>query len=86
MGHMLTGKLVKWGSDRFGYSCIYFGDGNVALIGAYWDDDKGTNSGSCIYLHQTNGSIYTNQLQAMVLRMTFGFGFLYLFLAMVMLH
>ena len=58
--YMLTGKLVASdgaASDRFGYSVSISGDGNVALIGAYWDDDKGTNSGSAyIFTKQTNGS------------------------------
>ena len=32
--------------DQFGCSVSISGDGNTAIVGAYWDDDKGTNSGS----------------------------------------
>jgi len=31
-------------SDRFGYSVAF--DGDTLSVGAYWDDDKGSNSGS----------------------------------------
>ena len=33
-------------SDQFGYSVSISSDGTTALIGAIYDDDKGTNSGS----------------------------------------
>ena len=36
-------------SDRFGYSVSLSSDGKVAIIGSYWDDDKGTNSGSAYF-------------------------------------
>ena len=41
------------GSDHFGYSVSI--DGNVALVGARYDDDNGTNSGSA-YIYRWNGS------------------------------
>ena len=34
------------GSDYFGYSVSISGDGLTAIVGAYRDDDKGSNSGS----------------------------------------
>jgi hypothetical protein len=46
--------------DRFGSSVSLSGDGSVALVGAYADDDKGTNSGSA-YIFTRNGSTWTEQ-------------------------
>ena len=46
-------------TDYFGHSVSISGDGNVALVGAYQDDDKGANSGSAyIFTKQANG-VYT---------------------------
>jgi len=44
--------------DFFGYSVAI--DGNTALIGAYYDDDKGTNSGSA-YIFRFNGSNWVEE-------------------------
>ena len=45
----MFGKLVPsdgTADDYFGISVSISGDGNVALVGAYYDGDKGHNSGS----------------------------------------
>jgi hypothetical protein len=34
------------GRDSFGWSVAVSGDGSIAVIGAYGDDDRGSNSGS----------------------------------------
>ena len=47
-------------SDFFGYSVSLSSDGNTALIGAYYDDDKGSNSGSA-YIFTRSGSTWTEQ-------------------------
>jgi len=49
--------------DRFGYSVSI--SGNWAIVGAYQDDDKGSNSGS-VYMYQWNGIIwiFTQKLTA----------------------
>ena len=56
----MFGKLVAGdgaANDYFGNSVSISGDGNVVLVGAYVDDDKGTNSGSAyIFTTQANGS------------------------------
>jgi hypothetical protein len=44
--------------DRFGFSVAI--DDNIALIGAYRDDDKGSSSGSA-YVFYFNGSTWTQQ-------------------------
>ena len=42
-------------ADRFGYSVSIFGD--TAVIGAYWDDDKGRESGSAyVFVRDDSGS------------------------------
>ena len=46
------------GGDRFGYSVSISGD--YAVIGAYQDDDNGSDSGST-YIFQRNGSNWTEQ-------------------------
>ena len=40
-------------SDYFGYSVAI--DGDTAVIGAYWDDDNGSNSGSAYVFVRSNG-------------------------------
>ena len=45
-------------SDYFGWSVAI--NGNAALVGAFWDDDKGYNSGSA-YIFQFNGSNWVQQ-------------------------
>ncbi|MCK9517380.1 MAG: FG-GAP repeat protein, partial [Ottowia sp.] len=47
-------------SDYFGYSVAISGDGNTAVIGAYQDDDKGSNSGSA-YVFTRSGITWTQQ-------------------------
>ncbi|MGI6496310.1 MAG: FG-GAP repeat protein [Kiritimatiellia bacterium] len=44
--------------DYFGYSVALAGD--TALVGAYWDDDKGDNSGSA-YVFTRSGGTWTQQ-------------------------
>ena len=46
--------------DYFGWSVSISSDGNTAIIGAYWDDDKGTDSGSA-YIFARNGNIWNQQ-------------------------
>jgi hypothetical protein len=48
------------GGDYFGWSVTLSSDGNTALIGAYGDDDKGTNSGSA-YVFTRSGTTWTEQ-------------------------
>jgi hypothetical protein len=47
-------------SDRFGYSVAISGDGNTAIIGAHYDDDKGTDSGSA-YIYIRSGTTWSQQ-------------------------
>ena len=47
-------------NDYFGYAVSLSSDGNTALIGAYADDDKGTDSGS-VYVFTRSGSVWTQQ-------------------------
>ena len=47
-------------NDQFGYSVAVSGDGNTAVIGAYGDDDGGTNAGSA-YVFVRSGSSWTQQ-------------------------
>ena len=42
-------------NDNFGYWSAISGDGNTAVIGARYDDDKGTDSGS-IYVYRFDGT------------------------------
>ena len=65
--YVQTSKLVPGDGaygDRFGFSVSISGDGNVALVGANMDDDKGNNSGSAyIFTKQANGSyVQTSKL------------------------
>jgi hypothetical protein len=41
--------------DYFGYSVFISSDGATALVGAVWDDDNGTNSGSAYIYKFVNG-------------------------------
>ena len=48
-GSLLGNKLTasdRAAEDYFGYSVSISSDGTTALVGAYSDDDKGTDSGS----------------------------------------
>jgi uncharacterized repeat protein (TIGR01451 family) len=45
-------------NDAFGYSVALAGD--TALVGAYWDDDAGTNSGSA-YVFTRSGSSWSQE-------------------------
>jgi hypothetical protein len=45
-------------SDYFGRSVAI--DGNIAIVGAYWDDDKGYHSGSA-YIFRFNGSTWIQE-------------------------
>ncbi|MCK9516973.1 MAG: FG-GAP repeat protein [Ottowia sp.] len=47
-------------SDYFGISLAISGDGNTAIVGAYGDDDLGSNSGSA-YVFTRTGSTWTQQ-------------------------
>ena len=47
-------------SDGFGYSVSISSDGTTALIGAYYDDDKGTDGGSA-YVFKYNGTAWAQQ-------------------------
>ena len=47
-------------TDYFGFSVSISADGNTAAIGAYGDDDKGTDSGSA-YIFTRSGSSWTQQ-------------------------
>ena len=43
--------------DNFGFSVAVSADGSTVVVGAYGDDDKGTDSGSVyIFTKQANGS------------------------------
>jgi hypothetical protein len=44
-------------SDRFGWSVSISGDGTTTVIGAYGDDDGGTDSGSA-YIFVSNGTLH----------------------------
>ena len=46
--------------DNFGNSVSISGDGNTAIIGAYYDDDKGSDSGSA-YIYTRSGSTWNQQ-------------------------
>ena len=46
--------------DHFGVSVSMSSDGNTAIVGAYGDDDKGSNSGSA-YIYTRSGSSWTQQ-------------------------
>ena len=61
--HSQFAKLVASdgaASDQFGISVSMSGDGNTAVIGAYGDDDKGSDSGSA-YIFVRNGNVWTQQ-------------------------
>ncbi|MCK9517392.1 MAG: FG-GAP repeat protein, partial [Ottowia sp.] len=47
-------------NDYFGISLAISGDGNTAIVGAYGDDDLGSNSGSA-YVFTRSGSTWTEQ-------------------------
>ena len=47
-------------NDRFGYSVAIAGD--TIVVGAYWDDDNGLNSGSA-YVFTRTGVTWTQQAQ-----------------------
>jgi hypothetical protein len=47
-------------SDYFGWSVAISSDGNTAIIGAYLDDDKGSNSGSA-YIFTRAGTTWSQQ-------------------------
>ena len=62
-GSLLGNKLTASdgaASDYFGYSVSISSDGTTALIGAYADDDKGTDSGSA-YIFKYNGTAWIQQ-------------------------
>ena len=62
-GSLLGNKLTASdgaASDYLGYSVSISSDGATALIGAYSDDDKGTDSGSA-YVFKYNGTSWTQQ-------------------------
>jgi hypothetical protein len=44
-------------SDRFGWSVSISGDGTTTVVGAYGDDDGGTDSGSA-YIFVSNGTLH----------------------------
>ena len=46
--------------DYFGGSVSLSADGNVCAVGAFWDDDKGANSGS-VYIYTRSGTTWTQQ-------------------------
>ena len=46
--------------DNFGWSVAVSGDGNSVVIGARYDDDRGSNSGSA-YVFTRSGSSWTQQ-------------------------
>lgn len=63
-------KIVASGGaagDLFGYSVAVSADGSTVVVGAPFDDDKGTDSGSVFIIKkQTNGSyLPTQQLLAL---------------------
>ena len=43
--------------DYFGYSVSISSDGATAIVGAVWDDDNGTNSGSA-YIYKLDGGVW----------------------------
>ncbi len=48
--------------DQFGYSVAITGDGSTVVVGARYDDDKGSQSGSAyIFTKQANGSYLQTQ-------------------------
>lgn len=48
--------------DYFGYAVSINSDGTVIVVGAYYDDDNGKNSGSAyVFTKQTNGSYVQSQ-------------------------
>ena len=50
------------GSDQFGYSVSISGDGSTIVVGAYYDDDKGRDSGSVyVFTKQSNGNYLQTQ-------------------------
>ena len=62
-GSLLGNKLTASDgatNDWFGYSVSISSDGTTALIGAYYDDDKGANSGSA-YVFKYNGTAWIQQ-------------------------
>ena len=62
-GSLLGNKLTASDGaarDYFGYSVSISADGTTALIGAYADDDKGSNSGSA-YVFKYNGTSWSQQ-------------------------
>lgn len=59
-GYEQVQKLVAFDgitADYFGYGVNISGDGQVIAVGAYLDDDKGTNSGS-VYIYRYDGASY----------------------------
>jgi hypothetical protein len=50
----------KTSDDWFGATIAISGDGNYAIVGAYYNDDGGTNSGSA-YIFTRSGSTWTQQ-------------------------
>jgi hypothetical protein len=48
--------------DRFGYSVAISGDGTTAIIGAYYDDDGATDSGS-VYIFTRSGSSWSEHVK-----------------------
>lgn len=48
--------------DNFGYTVAISGDGSAAVVGARYDDDKGSNSGSVyVFIKQPNGNYVQSQ-------------------------
>ena len=47
-------------TDYFGHSAALSADATIALIGAVFDDDKGTDSGS-VYVFTRSGTVWTQQ-------------------------
>ena len=57
-GYEQLSKLVASdgaANDNFGYSVAVSGDGNTVVVGAYLDDDNGSNSGSA-YIYKYDGN------------------------------
>lgn len=63
--YLQTQKLVPSdgaAGDAFGCSVSTSADGSTIIVGAFYDDDKGSNSGSAyIYKKQTNGNYLQSQ-------------------------
>ena len=63
--YLETHKLVPTdgsAQDYFGNSVSVSGDGSTIVVGAFWDDDKGTNSGSAyVFTKQVNDSYLQSQ-------------------------